>query len=215
MKEPASYEHMDPTLVGNQRRVLVSDLSGRSNIEFKAREFGFEFSDESLDSKKIVAEIKRLEQDGYQFDVAEGSFKILMDKLTERFNPLFELESARITIEKDKDRASHVHAVLKVTVGNKVEITAADGNETVDVLERALRKALTKHYPELDSMRTIDYNIRVIEGAQDKPSRSRVLIESRDAEHRWSTMGVSENVVDACWQALADSFQYKLTKERS
>ena len=215
MKEPTSYEHMDPTLVGNQRRVLVSDLSGKSNIEFKAHEFGFEFSDDSLDGRKIVKEIKRLEQDGYQFDVAEGSFKVLMEKLTEQFKPLFELESARITIEKDKDKSSQVHVVLKIKVGDEVEITAADGNETVDVLDRALRKALAKHYPELESMRTVDYNIRVIEGLDDKPSRSRVLMESKDAEHRWSTMGVSENVVEACWQALADSFQYKLTKDRA
>ena len=215
MKEPKSYEHMDPTLVGNQRRVLVSDLSGKSNIEFKAHEFGFEFSDGSFDGRKIVNEIKRLEQDGYQFDVAEGSFKVLMEKLTERFKPLFELESIRITMEKDKDDISHVHAVLKVMVGNEIEMTAADGIETVDVLDRALRKALSKHYPELDTMRTVDFNIRVIKGRDGKPSRSRVSIESTDSEHRWSTMGVSENVVEACWQALADSFQYKLSKDRT
>ncbi|UCE25723.1 MAG: citramalate synthase [Candidatus Zixiibacteriota bacterium] len=214
MKEPTSYEHMDPALVGNQRRVLVSDLSGKSNIEFKAHEFGFEFSDDSLDSRRIVTEIKRLEQDGYQFDVAEGSFKVLMEKLTERFKPLFKLESLRITMEKDKDDISHVHAVLKVAVGDEIEITAADGIETVDVLDRAMRKALSKHYPEVDTIRTIDFNIRVIEGHNGKPSRSRVSIESTDKEHRWSTMGVSENVVEACWQALADSYQYKLSMER-
>ncbi len=214
MKEPTSYEHMDPVLVGNQRRVLVSDLSGKSNIEFKAHEFGFEFSDDSLDSRRIVTEIKRLEQDGYQFDVAEGSFKVLMEKLTERFKPLFKLESLRITMEKDKDDISHVHAVLKVRVGDEIEITAADGIETVDVLDRALRKALSKYYPEVDTMRTIDFNIRVIEGHNGKASRSRVLIESTDKEHRWSTMGVSENVVEACWQALADSYQYKLSTDR-
>lgn len=215
MKEASSYEHMDPTLVGNQRRVLVSDLSGKSNIEFKAQEFGFEFAEDSTDSRKIVSEIKRLEQDGYQFDRAEGSFKVLMEKLTERFKPLFELESLRITIEKDKDNPSAVHVVLKIKVGDEIELTAADGSETVDVMDRALRKALAKHYPQLESMKTIDFNIRVIEGHDGKPSRSRVLIESMDEDHRWSTMGVSENVVEACWQALADSFQYKLTMDRA
>ena len=214
MKVAHSYEHIDPAIVGNQRRVLVSDLSGRSNIEFKAQELGFEFSEKGLDSKKIVSEIKRLEQEGYQFDVAEGSFKILMQKLTERFVPLFELESLRITLEKDKDNAANVHAVLKVRVDNQIEIIASEGNETVDVLDRALHGALDKHYPELRTMRTVDFNIRVIEGHDGKPSRSRVSIESRDQEHRWSTMGVSENVLEACWQALADSFQYKLTKDR-
>lgn len=215
MKVARSYEHMDPALVGNQRRVLISDLSGKSNIEFKAHELGFEFSEKGLDSKKIVSEIKRLEQEGYQFDVAEGSFKILMQKLTERFVPLFELESLRITIEKDKNNSSQVYAVLKVKVDDTIEITAAEGNEAVDVLDKALRKALDNYYPELKTMQTVDFNIRVIEGQDGKPSRSRVYIESRDKEHRWSTMGVSENVVEACWQALADSFQYKLTKERS
>ena len=137
-----------------------------------------------------------------------------MQKLTERFVPLFELESLRITLEKDKENASRVHAVLKVKVDNQIEITASEGNETVDVLDRALHSALDKHYPELKTMQTVDFNIRVIEGHDGKPSRSRVSIESRDQEHRWSTMGVSENVLEACWQALADSLQYKLTKDR-
>tara|TARA_R110002072_G_scaffold302503_1_gene485960 strand:+ start:1535 stop:3148 length:1614 start_codon:yes stop_codon:yes gene_type:complete len=211
MKFPESYEHMDPTLVGNQRRVVVSDLSGKSNIEFKAKELGFEIGADGLSGQAVVAEIKRLEQVGYQFDRAEGSFKVLMQKLTERFVPLFELESLRITIEKDKSAKSIVHAVLKIRIGDKVELTVAEGRETVDVLDSALHKALDSYYPVLATLHTVDFNIRVIEGHDGAASRSRVSIESRDGEHRWSTMGVSENAVEACWAALADSFHYKLT----
>lgn len=212
MKFPESYEHIDPTLVGNHRRVVVSDLSGKSNIEFKAKEFGFELDAAGRDSRKIVSEIKRLEQVGYQFENAEASFKLLIDRLTERFTPLFELESLRITIEKDRDRGSRVHAVLKVKVGDRIEMTAAEGGETVDVLDRALHKALDVHYPALRDMQTVDFNIRIIEGQDGKASRSRVSIDSRDGQHRWSTMGVSENVIEACWTALVDSFHYKLIR---
>ncbi|MCC6907845.1 MAG: citramalate synthase [Phycisphaerales bacterium] len=215
MKFPESYEHMEPALVGNQRRIVVSDLAGKSNMEFKAKEFGFEFGKDGLDSRTLVAEIKRLEQEGYQFDRAEGSFKVLMQKLTERFRPLFELEALRITIEKDRHDSSLVHAVLKIRVGDSIEMTAAEGSETVDVLDRALHKALDVHYPELQTLKTIDYNIRVIEGHNGSPSRSRVSIESRDGDHRWSTMGVSPNVIEACWTALADSFHYKLIRPQN
>ena len=210
MKRPESYEHMDPALVGNQRRVLVSDLAGRSNVEFKAQELGMELGAMGLDSKGLVAEIKRLEQDGYQFDQAEGSFRLLVERLTQRFVPRFELDSFRITIEKDQDDKGLVQVLLKVRVGDQVELAAAEGRETVNVLARALHKALDGHYPELRGMRTVDFNIRVIAGHEGAPSRSRVSIETTDGEQRWSTMGVAENVTEACWMALADSFHYKL-----
>ena len=215
MKIPRAYEHMEPGQVGNERRVLVSDLSGKSNVEYKAKELGIELGNNGHDSKKIVSEIKQLEQDGYQFDAAEGSFKILIEKFTDQFKPLFELETFRVTIEKDKDKPCTAHATVKISVGGSQEITAAEGYGPVSALDNALRKALDKFYPDLDTMRLVDFKVRVIDGTRGTAARVRVLIESRDQERIWSTIGVSEDIIEASWQALADSFQYKLAKEEN
>ena len=214
MKVPKAYEHMDPAVVGNQRRVLVSDLSGKSNVEYKARELGVELGNNGYDSSKIVSEIKQLEQRGYQFDVAEGSFKILMEKFTDQFNPLFELEAFRVTIEKDKDQPCSSQATVKISVGGKKEITAAEGYGPVSALDNALRKALDRFYPDLDTMRLVDFKVRVIDGSRGTAAKVRVFIESRDQDKIWSTIGVSEDIIEASWQALADSFQYKLAGEK-
>jgi 2-isopropylmalate synthase len=213
MKVPRAYEHMDPELVGNQRRVLVSDLSGKSNVVFKARELGVELGNNGYDSSKIVAEIKQMEQQGYQFDVAEGSFKILVEKFTDQFKPLFELESFRVSIEKDKDQPCTAQATIKISVGGKQEITAAEGYGPVSALDNALRKALDRFYPDLDTMRLVDFKVRVIDGSRGTAAKVRVFIESRDQDQIWSTIGVSEDIIEASWQALADSFQYKLASE--
>ncbi len=213
MKVPRAYEHMDPELVGNQRRVLISDLSGKSNVEFKARELGVELGNNGYDSSKIVAEIKQMEQQGYQFDVAEGSFKILVEKFTDQFKPLFELESFRVSIEKDKNQPCTAQATIKISVGGKQEITAAEGYGPVSALDNALRKALDRFYPDLDTMRLVDFKVRVIDGSRGTAAKVRVFIESRDQDQIWSTIGVSEDIIEASWQALADSFQYKLASE--
>jgi 2-isopropylmalate synthase len=210
MKESRAYEHMAPELVGNKRRVLVSDLSGKSNIEYKAKELGIELGANGFDSKKIVSEIKRMEQDGYQFDVADGSFKILLEKFTDQFRPVFELKSFRVSIEKDADRPCSAHATIKISVDGKEEITAAEGSGPVSALDNALRKALNKFYPELDAMRLIDFKVRVIDGREGTAARVRVFIESRDQDHIWSTIGVSEDIIEASWHALSDSVQYRL-----
>ena len=214
MKVPRAYEHMEPELVGNHRRVLVSDLSGKSNVEYKARELGVELGNNGYDSSKIVAEIKQLEQQGYQFDVAEGSFKILMEKFTDQFEPLFELESFRVSIEKDKDQPCSAHATIKISVGGKQEITAAEGYGPVSALDNALRKALDRFYPDLDTMSLVDFKVRVIDGGRGTAAKVRVFIESRDQDQIWSTIGVSEDIIEASWHALADSFQFKLASEK-
>jgi len=213
MKIPEAYEHMDPERVGNRRRVLVSDMSGKSNIEYKARELGVELGGNGFDSRQIVSKIKDMEQDGYQFDVAEGSFKILTQKLTKQFTPLFDLESFRVTIEKDRDQPCTAHATVKISVDGSNEITAAEGYGPVSALDNALRKALDRFYPDLDTMRLVDFKVRVIDGRVGTAAKVRVLIESRDQEQLWSTIGVSEDIIEASWQALADSFQYKLAHE--
>jgi len=213
MKDPRGYEHMDPELVGNRRRVLVSDLSGKSNIEYKARELGIDLNGNGFDSQKIVSKIKAMEQQGYEFDVADGSFKILVEKFTRQFKSLFDLESFRITVEKDKDKPCTAHATIKIAVDDQYEITAAEGAGPVSALDNALRKALDKFYPHLDAMRLVDFKVRVIDGRAGTAAKVRVLIESRDQNDVWSTIGVSEDIMEASWMALADSFQYKLSKQ--
>jgi 2-isopropylmalate synthase len=210
MKAPLAYEHIDPASVGNKRRVLVSDLSGKSNVEYKARELGVELGNNGFDSRQIATEIKQLEQEGYQFDSADGSFKILLEKFTDQFQPHFKLESFRVTIEKDKDQPCSAHATIKISVNGKAEITAGEGYGPVSALDNALRKALGKFYPDLDTMRLVDFKVRVIDGSRGTAAKVRVLIESRDQNEIWSTMGVSEDIIEASWQALADSFQFKL-----
>ena len=215
MKEPRAYEHMDPALVGNKRRVLVSDMSGKSNVEYKAKEFGVPIGAQGKDTQEIVAEIKSLEDQGYQFDVADGSMKILLEKFTEQFRPHFDLDSFRISIEKDKQLACTSHAIIKVQVDGVDEITAAEGHGPVSALDNALRKALGRFYPNLNGMRLVDFKVRVIDGREGTAARVRVFIESRDNEETWTTIGVSEDIIEASWHALADSFQYKLAKEQA
>lgn len=213
MKDPMAYEHMNPELVGNRRRVLVSDLSGKSNVEYKAKELGIDLGGNGFDSKKIVSMIKKMEEEeGYQFDVADGSFKIQVQKLTEQFKPMFDLESFRVVIEKDKDRPCHAYATIKISVGGEHEITAAEGAGPVSALDGALRKALDKFYSKIDTMHLVDFKVRVIDGRDGTAAKVRVLIESRDQNAVWSTMGVSEDIIEASWQALADSFHYKLAE---
>jgi 2-isopropylmalate synthase len=155
-----------------------------------------------------------MEQQGYQFDVADGSFKILMEKFTDQFKPSFDLESFRVTIEKDKDQPCTAHATIKISVEGKQEITAAEGYGPVSALDNALRKALDRFFPDLDTMRLVDFKVRVIDGTRGTAAKVRVLIESRDQDQLWSTIGVSEDIIEASWQALADSFQYKLASEK-
>jgi len=213
MKTPRAYEHMDPAMVGNSRRVLVSDLSGKSNVEYKARELGVELGKNGFDSSQIAHEIKQMEQEGYQFDTADGTFKILLEKFTDQFKPHFHLESFRVTIEKDRNQPCSAHATIKISVGDKQEITAGEGYGPVSALDNALRKALDKFYPDLDTMRLVDFKVRVIDGSRGTAAKVRVLIESRDQNEIWSTMGVSEDIIEASWMALADSFQFKLDNE--
>jgi 2-isopropylmalate synthase len=214
MKTPRAYEHVDPTLVGNRRRVLVSDLSGKSNVEYKAKELGVDLGANGYDSREIVSRIKDMEEQGYQFDVADGSFKILVEKLTSQFRSYFDLESFRVTIEKDKDLPCSAHATVKIAVDGRNEITAAEGMGPVSALDNSLRKALARFYPDLGAMRLVDFKVRVIDGRDGTAAKVRVFIDSRDHDEIWSTIGVSEDIIEASWQALADSFQYKLAKEK-
>ncbi len=211
MKESRAYEHISPELVGNKRRVLVSEQSGKSNIEYKAREMGINIKAEGINLQNIASSIKEMEDDGFQFEAAEASLKILMQKLTNQFKSLFSLESFRVTIEKDKERPCYAHALIKIRVGSKTVITAAEGDGPVSALDNALRKALAKIFPEISNMRLVDFKVRVMDGRDGTASKVRVIIESRDKNNIFTTMGVSEDIIEASWHALADSFQYKLS----
>lgn len=213
IKNPIAYEHTDPTLIGNQRRVVVSDLSGRSNIEFKAKEFGIQLDEENGVSKKIVQEIKKMEDQGYQFDAADGSLALLIKKAIGEYREPFVLESFRVIDEKTQNNSSHAQATIKISVGKDYEITAAEGNGPVNALDNALRKALRKFYPQIDEMHLVDFKVRILEGTEGTAAKTRVLLESRDERDVWSTIGVSTNIIEASWQALVDSIKYKLSKD--
>ncbi|TYT75701.1 citramalate synthase [Desulfobotulus mexicanus] len=209
LKEPRGYEHMTPELVGNERRVIMSDYSGKSNVTYKAKEMGIDM--EGVDSREVVSEIKRLEQEGYQFEAAEGSFRLLVERMAGRFKPRFQLKNFRVTVEKDKDRHCSSHAVVHIDTPFGEEMSAASGDGPVSALDNALRKALECFYPrDMAHMQLVDYKVRVLDGAGGTASKVRVLIESRDPDTIWSTIGVSEDIIEASWQALADSFHYKL-----
>jgi len=212
-KNPRTYEHVKPGSVGNRRRVLVSDLSGRSNIEYKAQEMGLTLGGNGYDSKRIVKEIKQMEDQGYQFDAAEGSLELLMKKTTGQFEEPFSLVSLRVINEKNKDGHSISQATIKISVGTDEEITAAEGNGPVNAIDNALRKALRKFYPRISEMTLVDFKVRVLEGSAGTAAKVRVLIESRDGKDIWNTVGVSENIIEASWQALVDSIHYKLSKD--
>jgi len=212
MKNPESYEHVDPEKVGNRRRVLVSDLSGKSNIDYKIREMDITPGPNGYDSREIVREIKKLEDQGYQFDAAEGSLELLIKKASGQFEEPFILESFRVTVEKNQSGPSTSQATIKISVGNDQEITAAEGDGPVNALDNALRKALVKFYPRIGEMALVDYKVRVIDASEATGAKVRVQIETRDPREIWSTIGVSENIIEASWQALADKLSRELSR---
>jgi 2-isopropylmalate synthase len=213
IKNPTAYEHLDPDEVGNRRRVVVSDLSGKSNIEYKSEEMGIDLGANGNDSRKIVEKIKKMEDQGYQFDAAEGSLELLIKKETGKFEEPFTLESFRVTIEKNRSGPSSSQATIKISVAGVDEITAAEGDGPVNALDNALRKALNKFFPHIREMGLVDFKVRVIDGSDATAAKVRVKIESRDSREIWSTIGVSEDIIEASWQALVDSVQYKLLKD--
>ncbi|MEN6320150.1 MAG: citramalate synthase [Syntrophaceae bacterium] len=213
LKNPIAYEHINPELVGNHERVLVSDLSGKSNIAYKARELGIDLGAEQDINKKIVQQIKVMEDHGYHFDSAEGSLSVLMKKLKGEFTEPFVLESFQVFNAKTGDNPPVTQASIKISVGGEEELTAAEGNGPVNALDNALRKALTKFYPHIREMHLVDFKVRILEGCEGTAAKVRVLIDSSDGQDIWSTIGVSTNIIEASWQALVDSIQYKLSKD--
>ncbi len=207
----SSYEHIDPCLVGNVRRVLVSDLAGRSNIVMKAQELGFKLSSETPELKEILARIKTLEHDGYEFEAAEGSLALLIRKILKHEQAPFTIESYHVSIRREPT-AFVCQASVKVKVGDATEHTIAEGDGPVNALDQALRAALVKFFPKLKGVRLADYKVRILNSGAGTGARTRVLIESTDGKNNWGTVGVHDNIIEASLHALSDSLEYRLLK---
>jgi len=214
MKHAGTYEHIDPALVGNKRKVTVSDLSGRSNILYKLREMGIEVDEKSPEVLKLLERIKELEKEGYHFEAAEASFELLCKRHFGLVRDYFTLDAYRVLIAKrSTDNLPVSEATVRLFVGDVKQHTAALGNGPVSALDRALRKALEEFYPNLKEVQLIDYKVRIVNESEGTGAKVRVLIESTDGNRRWGTVGVSENIIEASWIALADSLVYKLHKD--
>ncbi|HEX9155121.1 MAG TPA: citramalate synthase [Nitrospira sp.] len=211
LKNPATYEHIVPALVGNRQRMLVSDYAGRSGLLEKVEAYGIKLDKDHSKVQELMATLKERENEGYQFEGAEGSFELLMRKAMGTHTPSFQLLGFRVIVEKKQDHgASTSEATVMVKVGEAVEHAAAVGAGPVNALDHALRKALEKFYPQLREVKLLDYKVRVLSANRGTESKVRVLIESGDHKDKWGTVGVSENIMEASWQALADSIEYKL-----
>lgn len=215
-KKATTYEHIRPDAVGNIQRTLVSDYSGISSIVHKAGEYGITIKqDDRPKLQEVLHVLKEMEDRGYQFEGAEGSFELLMKRSLGLHKGFFNLIGFRVIVEKRKEGEAPIsEATIMLKVGGEIEHTAAVGNGPVNALDNALRKALEKFYPALKEVHLIDYKVRVLTGMRGTASRVRVLIESGDKQRKWGTVGVSENIIEASWQALVDSIEYKLLKDR-
>ncbi|NPA58832.1 MAG: citramalate synthase [Aquificae bacterium] len=214
LKNPKLYEHINPEEVGNRRKILVSDLSGKSNIIYKAKEFGIEIDEKDPRLAELVQEIKRLENYGYHFEAAEASLELLIRKHLGLLKNYFDLDAYRVLIARRyTDREPVSEATVRIKIREDYQHTASLGYGPVNALDRALKKALVDKYPSLAEVELIDYKVRIVNESAGTAAKIRVLIESRDRERRWGTVGVSDNVIEASWQAVVDSFIYKLVKD--
>lgn len=210
MKDPKTYEHIVPELVGNKQRVLVSELSGQSNLLFKIEELNLDVEQNPEKTKEVIEQIKILEHQGYQFEGADASLELLLRQQFGELDEIFTLESFKILVEKSSNRGVTSEAIVKLSMHGDTVYMAAEGNGPVNALDNALRKALEQYYPDIRSMHLSDYKVRVINEKDATAGKVRVLIESSDANNKWSTIGVSENVIEASWEALIDSMRYAL-----
>ncbi|MCK5566205.1 MAG: citramalate synthase [Planctomycetes bacterium] len=211
-KNKKTYEHIAPELVGNERRFLISELSGSSSILAKLEKKKL-VKDKAV-AQKILQMVQKKENEGYQFEAAEASFDILVKKALGTYKPSFELEKYHIDVERDTDGRIVTEATVKLRVDGVVEHVVSEGDGPVNALDGALRKSLGRFYPNIHEMSLIDYKVRVVNAKAGTAARVRVIIESRDHEAMWGTVGVHENIIDASWKALVDSVEYKLIKDR-
>ena len=216
-----AYQHIDPEKVGNRQRTVVSELSGKRNIIYKAKELGLKLSSQSKEAQKLLQQVKLLESRGFQYENAEASFELLIQRAKPDYQPPFELVDFMVVVEKRRRPPSQgspeellSEAMVKVRVNKKIMHTVAEGNGPVNALDQALRKSLLQFYPSIASVRLVDYKVRILEETIGTSAQVRVLIESTDGEEVWRTVGGSTNIIEASWLALADSLEYWLAKQK-
>jgi 2-isopropylmalate synthase len=211
-KLTTSYEHIDPALVGNRRTVLISDLAGRSNIVIKAQELGFKITNDTPELKAILNRVKELENQGYEYEAAEGSLALLISKTLRHREVPFTVETYHVSMRRDS-RESVCEATVRLRVGKKVHHEVAEGDGPVNALDGALRAALARSFPRLKKVTLTDYKVRILDSGTGTAAKTRVLIQSSDGQREWGTVGVNENIIEASLQALADSMEYALLKK--
>ena len=213
-KNPISYEHINPELVGNARHILVSEVAGRSALLAKINAVDASLTKDSLETKRILEHLKSLEHDGYQFENAEHSFDLLIHKLLGRFEPFFVLNEYKISVQEyAENRSNNALAQVNITVGNQTEAVTAEGDGPVNALDIAIRKALARFYPQISEVKLVDYKVRVLDSDKATAAKVRVLIESSDQNSSWTTIGVSTDIIDASWRAMCDAIEYKLLQD--
>lgn len=212
-KDPKTYEHIDPKRVGNTRNILMSEVAGRSAVLNLINEIDSGITKDSSETKLILEKLKELEYEGYQYEGAEGSFKLVIMKLLGKYKHFFKLMEFKVIVNEPTINSVNSSALIKVKVGDQEEITAAEGDGPVHALDNAVRKALERFYPQIRMMKLTDYKVRVLDSTSATAAKVRVLIESTDGAEIWTTIGVSTDIIDASWKALVDSIEYKLIKE--
>ncbi|MBU7320591.1 citramalate synthase [Paenibacillus oleatilyticus] len=210
LRDSSTYEHIKPELVGNKQRVLVSELAGQSNLVFKTQELGLDFDTNNQQTKQLIEQIKEMEHQGYQFEGADATLELLIRDAYGKLEEVFTLDSFKIMVAKSADQPVLSEAIVKVNVHGKTIYNAAEGNGPVNALDNALRKCLVEYYPDINNMHLSDYKVRVLDEKDTTAAKVRVLIESTDFNSTWSTVGVSENIIEASWHALVDSIRYAL-----
>jgi 2-isopropylmalate synthase len=210
--DPATFEHVDPALMGNRRGLLISELSGRRSVSERARDAGIELSDQA--ANEVVDRVKELEHRGYHFEAADGSFELLLRKQTGAYEPLFRLESWRAIVEKRADGRVETEATIKIWVDGERYVRTAEGNGPVNALDRALREALVEIHPELAEIDLVNLKVRILDEAKGTGAVTRVLLDASDGEEVWGSIGVSENVIEASWEALVDSIEYGMQERQ-
>ena len=213
-KNPVSYEHINPEVVGNSRHILVSEVAGRSALLARINQVDATLTKDSPETVRILEQLKELEHEGYQFETAESSFQLLVRKLLGKHEPFFHLHEYKVNIHEPSHNGVNSSVVIKISVDGQTEVAAAEGDGPINALDKALRKALERFYPSISEIKLTDYKVRVLDSDKASAAKVRVLIESRDQHEGWTTIGVSTDIVDASWHALIDSIEYKLVRDQ-
>jgi 2-isopropylmalate synthase len=214
VKNPISYEHIDPESVGNNRRVLMSEVAGRSTLLTRINALDPTLSKDSPETRRIIDRLKELEHEGYQFEGAESSFELVVRKMLGRYTPFFELVEFKVITNEPAANAVNSSVIIKVRVDDQEVLTVAEGDGPVNALDKAARKALERLYPAIGQIRLTDYKVRVLDSDKASAAKVRVLIESTDGLDSWTTIGVSTDIINASWQALVDAMEYKLLRDQ-